>query len=132
MAKMKVLKGDKLQAAVLRMVLMRSLGVRKLRGACFMCYVVMKESDEFKGMKEQLQAYSQQKQALGKRHGLGPPSLFAFGGLLQALKGRGQTIGAITAARIQELHQAWIEAETEAGHDMVPKLQVEEVLRRDQ
>ncbi len=46
--------------------------------------------------------------------------LFVFGGLLLELKGRGQTIGAITAAKIQKLQLTWAEAETEAAHDMVP------------
>ncbi len=50
------------------------------------CYVILKESDEFKIMKEQLQAYSQTTQELGKGRGLGHPSLFAFGGSLLALK----------------------------------------------
>ncbi len=79
-----------------------------------------KESDEFKNMKEQLQAYSQKTQELGKGHGLGPPSLFAFGGLLLALKNRGTTIGAMTAEKTKNLQTLWAEADTETAHDMVP------------
>ncbi len=85
-----------------------------------MCYLIMKEREEFKIMKEQLQAYSQQTQEAGKGHGLGPPSLFAFGGLLLALKSRGQAIGAVTAKQIEELNLLWAEADTETAHDMVP------------
>lgn len=119
-AKLKPMKGEKLQAAMLRMLLMCSLGVRELRGACYMCYVIQKESEEFKNMKEQLRAYSQKTQELGKGHGLGPPSLFAFGGLLQALKGRGQAIGAVTAEKIRGLTEVWAETDIETAHDMVP------------
>ena len=85
-----------------------------------MCYLIMKESDEFKLMKEQLQAYSQQTQEAGKGHGLGPPSLFAFGGLLQALRARGQSIGAITCKSIEDLFPVWTEADPETAHEMVP------------
>ncbi len=45
---MKLMKDDKLQAAILRMVRMCSLGVRERRGACYMCYMILKESDELK------------------------------------------------------------------------------------
>ncbi len=67
------------------MILMCSPGINELWETCSICYMVLKESDEYKGMKEQLQAYPKKTQELGKGRRLGPPSLFAFGGLLLAL-----------------------------------------------
>ncbi len=119
-AKMKPMKGEKLQMAMLKMLLICSQGVRELRGVIFLCFIIQKESEEHKKMKEQLQAYAGDTQELGKGHGLGPPCLFAFGGLLLALHERGISVGAVTAEKVKEAHMKWAELDTETAFDLVP------------
>ena len=99
---MKAMKGEKLQAAMLKMLLICSQGFRELKGIIYMIFMITKESDEYIKMKEQLQAYSSKTQELGKGHGLGPPCLSAFGGLLEALLARGTAVGALTHQKLQE------------------------------
>ena len=54
----------------------------------------MQEAPAYKKAKEQMRAYSEQAAAKGKGHGLGPPGIAAFTGLLQALSERGSAVGA--------------------------------------
>ena len=115
------LKGDKLTAAILKMLLMNAQAVRELRGAVYMVFMIDAEGNEYKKMKEQLVAYSEQVQETGKGHGLGPPSSFAFGGLLLSLRDRGPTIGNENLKGITEIQLAWENMSTEECFDMVPR-----------
>ena len=58
------------------------------RGAVFMCWMIKQEEPEYKKPKEKLRAYSELAATKGKGHGLGPPGIAAFTGLLQALSER--------------------------------------------
>ncbi len=82
--------------------------------------MITKASDEYVKMKEQLQAYSTKTQELGKGHGLGPPCLSAFGGLLEALLARGTAVGALTNQKLQEAQKKWEELEVEAAYEWIP------------
>ena len=64
----------------------------KIRGAVFMCWMIKQEAPEYKKSKEQLRACSELAATKGKGHGLGPPGIEAFTGLLQALSDRGSTV----------------------------------------
>ncbi len=88
------LKGDKLQLAITKLWLMNAQGIRELKGACYIMYLVKVDSNEYCMMKEQLQVYNAKAQELDKGDGLGPPSVFAFGGLLKGLESREESIGA--------------------------------------
>ena len=116
---MKPMKGEKLTGAMLKMVLICSQGFRELRGVLYLISMIAKdsESEEHNKMKEQLQAYAAKTQELGKGHGLGPPCLFAFGELLQALRERGISVGAVTAEKVKEAHAKWAELDTETAFD---------------
>ena len=46
-------------------------------------------------MRDQGVQYQNEVRTKGKGHGLGPPQLYAFGGLLTALGARGQETGAL-------------------------------------
>ena len=77
---------------------MRALSAR---GAVFMCWMIKQEAKP----KEQLRTYSELAATKGKCHGLGPPGIAAFTGLLQALSERGSTVGAANAAEVANLKQ---------------------------
>ena len=53
------------------------------------------------------------RRARAKGHGLGPPGIAAFTGLLQALSERGSTVGAANAAGVAHLKQTWDDLEPE-------------------
>ena len=75
----------KLHKAVLKTLCVLSQQVREVRGAVFMCWMSKQEAPEYKKPKEHLRAYSELAATKGKEHGLGPPGIVAFTGLLQAL-----------------------------------------------
>ena len=95
----------KLHNAVLKTLCVLSQQVREARGAVFMCWMIKQEAPEYKKPKEQLRAYSELAATKGKGHGLGPPGIAAFTGLLQALSERGSTVGAANAAGVANLKQ---------------------------
>ena len=76
-----------------------------------MCWMIKQEAPEYKKPKEQLRAYSELAATKGKGHGLGPPGIAAFTGLLQALSERGSTVGAANAAGVANLKQTWDDME---------------------
>ena len=78
----------KLHNAVHKTLCVLSQQVREVRGAVSMCWMIKKEAPEYKKPKEQLRAYSELAATKGKGHGLGPPGIAAFTGLLQALSER--------------------------------------------
>ena len=90
----------KLHNAVLKTLCVLSQQVREVRGAVFMCWMIKQEAPEYKKPKEQLRAFSELAATKGKGHGLGPPGIAAFTGLLQ-LSERGSTVGAANAGEWQ-------------------------------
>ena len=85
-----------------------------------MCWMIMQEAPEFKRPKEQLRACSKQTTSKGKGHGLGPPGIAAFTGLLQALSERGSAVGVSNAAGVANFKQMWDDLEPERAFDLVP------------
>ena len=85
-----------------------------------MCWMIKQEAPEDKKPKEQLRAYSELAATKGKRHGLGPPGIAAFTGLLQALSERGSTVGAANAVEVGNLKQTWDDLEPDGASDLVP------------
>ena len=85
------------------------------------------EAPEYKKPKEQLRAYSELAATKGKGHGLGPPGLAAFTGLLQALSERGNTVGAANAAGVANLKHTWDDMEREEAFDLVPHCKLAKV-----
>ena len=110
----------KLHNAVLKTLCVLCQQVREVRGAVFMCWMIKQEAPEYKKPKEQLRAYSELAATEGKGHGLGPPGIAAFTGLLQALSERGSTVGAANAAGVANLKQTWDDMEPEGAFDLVP------------
>ena len=117
----------KLHNAVLKTLCVLSQQVREVRGAVFMCWMIKQEAPEFKKTKEQLRAYSELAATKGKGHGLGPPGIAAFTGLLQALSERGSTVGAANAAGVANLKQTWDDLELERAFDLVPHCKLAKV-----
>ena len=108
----------KLHNAVLKTLCVLCQQVREVRGAVFMCWMIKQEAPEYKKPKEQLRAFSEL--AATEGHGLGPPGIAAFTGLLQALSERGSTMGAANAAGVANLKQTWDDMEPEGAFDLVP------------
>ena len=117
----------KLRNAVLKTFCVLSRQVRDVRGAVFMCWMIKQEAPEYKKPKEQLRAYSELAATKGKGHGLGPPGIAAFTGLLQALSERGSTVGAANAAGVANLKQTWDDMEPEGAFDLVPHCKLAKV-----
>ena len=92
-----------------------------------MCWMFKQEAPEYKKPKEQLRAYSELAATKGKGHGLGPPGIAAFTGLLQALSERGSTVGAANAAGVANLKQTWGDMELEGAFDLVPHCKLAKV-----
>ena len=105
----------KLHNAVLETLCVLSQQVREVRGAVFMCWMIKQEAPEYKKPTEQLRAYSELAATKGKGHGLGPPGIAAFTGLLQVLSERGSAVGAADAAGVANLKQTWDDMEPEGG-----------------
>ena len=61
------------------------------------------------------------------RHGLGPPGIAAFTGVLQDLSERGSTVGAANAAGVANLKQTWDDLEPEGAFDLVPHCKLAKV-----
>ena len=89
----------KLHNAVLKTLCVLSQQVREVRGAVFTCWMIKQEAVQ----ETELRAYSELAATKGKGHGLGPPGIAAFTGLLQALSERGSTVGAANAAGVANL-----------------------------
>ena len=83
-----------------------------------MCWVIKQEATEYKRPKEQLRAYSDQATAKGNGHGLGPPGVAAFTGLLQALSERGSAVRASNAAGVASFKQTRDDLEPERAFDL--------------
>ena len=90
-------------------------------------WMIKQEAPEYKKPKEQLRAYSELVAIKGKGHGLGPPGIVAFTGLLQALSDRGSTVGAASAAGVAHLKQTWDDMEPEGAFDLVPHCKLAKV-----
>ena len=110
----------KLHNAVLKTLCVLSQQVREVRGAVFMCWMMKQEAPEVKKTQEQLRAYSELAATKGKGHGLGPPGIAAFTGLLQALSERGSAVGAANEAGVANRKQTWDDLEPEGAFDLVP------------
>ena len=91
-----------------------------------MCWMIKQEA-EYKKPKEQLRACSELAATKGKGHGLGPPGIVAFTGLLQALSERGSTVGAANAAGVANIKQTWDDMEPEGAFDLVPHCKLAKV-----
>ena len=112
---------------VLKTLCVPSQQVREVRGAVFLCWMIKQEAQEYKKPKEQMRAYSELAATKGKGHGLGPPGIAAFAGLLQALSARGSTVGAANAAGEANLKQTWGDLEPEGAFDLVPHCKLAKV-----
>ncbi len=81
-----------MQAAIMKLLLTCLQSVRELKGACHMVYTIKVDSIEYVKMKGKLQANDAKAQEMRKGHGLGPPSVFAFGGFFWGLESREDSI----------------------------------------
>ena len=98
----------KLHNAVLKTFCVLSQQVREVRGAVLMCWMIKQEAET-------------------ERASLFPPRTAAFTGLLQALSERGSTVGAASAAGVENLEQTWDDLEAEGAFDLVPHCKLAKV-----
>ena len=117
----------KLHNAVLKTLCVLSQQVREVRGAVFMCWMIKQGAPEYKKPKDQLRAYSELAATKCKGHGLDPPGIAAFTGLLLALSERGNAVGAANAAGVANLKQTWDVMEPEGAFDLVPHCKLAKV-----
>ena len=92
-----------------------------------MSWLIQTDIKEYNKGNAQLRAYSAAVSEQGKGHNLGPPGLAAFGGVLAALRERGNEVGASSAKTIETFGAIWDELEAEAAFDMVPHCRLAKV-----
>ena len=78
------------------------------RDVIYETFLVKSDLSEAKEISVQTTAYSSQRKEQGKNHKLGPPHVWAWGVLLHALVGRGDSVGMATAKSLKE-HKTWLE-----------------------
>jgi hypothetical protein len=118
--KIEVLSGPKLQSAMLTGLLMSLQTNREMKGVLYQVWMVATDSKEAEGIKEEGLKYSIACRETGKGHKLGPPSIHRAGGLFRALASRGNSIGAKSAADLQELIKKYDELDTQDSVLFVP------------
>ena len=73
---------------------------RSLCGAIFDAVTMSTEKDVVKSMRAQTRLHNEEVQAAGKGHTLGPPQIWARGGLIAGLQKHGTAVGAANAATL--------------------------------
>ena len=92
-----------LLGTMMKMLLKGAQTQRDLAGAVFDTFSGPAKHDVAISMSEQTTIYAAEVKRDGKGHKHGPPHIWAAGGLLKALKGRGDKVGASTAEKIEEI-----------------------------
>ena len=90
-----------------RQLLKLSDAVCSLEGAVYDTFLGPADAPEVTQMAAQTACYSAETKAKGKGHGLGPPHLWSFGGLLLALSERGVAVGAQNAEILAVWKAKW-------------------------
>ena len=108
----------KLLKLMIKQMLRLSQQVRGIEGVIFDTVILKANSAEVAGIQEQTKAYGDGVKAKGKKHELGPPHPWAWGGLVVALQKRGVAVGQknqdTIAAHLQELGEMTTEEKCEA------------------
>ena len=118
---MKEIKGGhrKLMSVMVKQLLKLSQSQRDLEGAMFDTVLVKNSTAEAMEMQSQTKAYGDGVRGHGATHTLGPPHIWAWGGLMQALTRRGPSIGAVTLQTLTD-HNTWLaSATTEEKADLI-------------
>ena len=89
--------GPKKQAEVTQLLVKSCLQnfqrIRSLVAACMITYRLKADSKEAVGIAQSLKGYASDAKAKGPSHGLGPPHLYVWMGLITALLERGVAVG---------------------------------------
>lgn len=110
--------GGDLTQIMLKSLLSLYQGQRMLQSAVTDVFLLTSECPEVAAMSMQGQSYAEA--VKGKKdHGLGPAFLYVFGGLLEALLGRGEAVGLKNASVLSTLKAEWVQLEVEARADLI-------------
>ena len=83
-----------LMGIIIKQCLRTEQDTRSLCGALFDTIIMATEHDVVKSMREQTRLYNESVQTAGKGHPLGPPQIWAWGGLIAGLQKKGTAVGA--------------------------------------
>ena len=89
-----------LMGIIIKQCLRTEQDTRSLCGALFDTIIMAKEHDVVKSMREQTRLYKENVQTAGKGHTLGPPQIWAWGGLIAGLQKQGAAVGAANAVTL--------------------------------
>ncbi|CAK0796347.1 unnamed protein product, partial [Prorocentrum cordatum] len=92
-----------LMVLIMKMIMQLAQTRRTVEGILFDVVLVPHDMPEATRMAEQGAKYNEQVQAKGKGHSPGAPHLHVFGGLLEALINRQESIGKANLAKLQEM-----------------------------
>ena len=89
-----------LMGIIIKQCLRTEQDTRSLCGALFDTIIMATEHDVVKSMREQTRLYNESVQTAGKGHTLGPPQIWAWGGLIARLQKQGTAVGAASAVTL--------------------------------
>ena len=89
-----------LMGTIIKQCLGTEQDTRSLCGAVFDTVIMPTQHNVVKSMREQTRLYNEGVQAAGKGHTLGPPQIWAWGGLIAGLQKQGAAVGAANAATL--------------------------------
>ena len=89
-----------LMGIIIKQCLRTEQDTRSLCGAFFDTIIMATEHDVVKSMREQTRLYNESVQTAGKGHTLGPPQIWAWGGLIAGLQKQGSAVGAANAVTL--------------------------------
>ena len=89
-----------LMGIIIKQCLRTEQDTRSLSGAHFDTIIMATEHDVVKSMREQTRLYKEIVQTAGRGHTLGPPQIWAWGGLIAGLQKQGAAVGAANAVTL--------------------------------
>lgn len=125
------LQGDKqLMKLLVKMNLRLAQEVRTINSAIYEVYLIKAESVELQRMNVEMARYNEATR--GKPgHKLGPPHIWGFGALLEAIESRGTEVGAQTAKVVSEVYKEYGQLDDDEKLEWVKVCRVEKVFAKD-
>ncbi len=105
---------QKLIGLMIKQILKSEQSNRDVEGALFDTFLGKSECPVVLSAQAQGAAYQAQVKAKGKGHALGPPQIWVFGGLLDALVKQGDKVGAQTATDLKKCLSEYSDATVES------------------
>ena len=118
--KMKAPTEKQVHVATVKLVLSLAQLMRDVKGSLYTTYMLKADSPEVVSGREQLRSYGAACLAKGKGHGMGPPAIYLFAGVMKGMCSRGDSVGMVTAKALKEISEKWTERSAKERCELVP------------